>query len=67
MNKMGANKQNSASEILFCIYEFTECKKYLNCISCEISQRYWDEMNKKHANAHYVDTDLKQENTPHRQ
>ena len=67
MNKMDAKHQNSASDKLFCIYDITECKKYLNCPSCEISQRYWDEMNKKNANAHYIENDLKQENTPHRQ
>ena len=64
---MGAKYQNSASDKLFCIYEFNECEKYLDCISCKISQRYWDEMNKTHANAHYIENDLKQENTPHKQ
>jgi len=65
--KMGAKHQRSASDILFCIYEFNECEKFLDCISCEISQRYWGEMNKKLANAHYRENDLKQENTPHQQ
>ena len=64
---MDAKYQNSASDKLFCIYEFNECEKYIDCISCKISQRYWDEMNKTHANAHYIENDLKQENTPHKQ
>ena len=55
-----------ASEKIYCIYEFNECKRFLNCISCETSQRYWDEMNKKHANTHNKNGP-KQENTPHKQ
>ena len=30
---------------LHCIYEFNECQKNLDCISCVTSRRYWDEMN----------------------
>ena len=61
---MSAKHQNSASDKLFCIYKPNECKKFLNCISCEISQRYWDDMNKKQANVYNIENDLKQENTP---
>ena len=43
--------QNPASDRLYCIYEFNECERFLDCISCKVSRRYWDEMNKKHATA----------------
>ena len=34
------------SDLCYCIYEFIKCEKNLDCISCEIAIRYWDEIKK---------------------
>jgi hypothetical protein len=28
----------------YCIYELIDCNRNFDCVSCEIANRYWDEM-----------------------
>jgi hypothetical protein len=35
------------SDQYYCIYEVIECEQNFDCVSCEVANRYWDEMRTK--------------------
>jgi hypothetical protein len=44
MNIMQKHVTNQESDFCYCIYEFIKCDKNLDCISCQIANKYWDEI-----------------------
>ena len=46
MTIMHKHLTNQESDHCYCIYEFIICDKNLDCISCKIANKYWDEIKK---------------------
>ena len=43
---MHTHSAHHENDLCYCIYEFIKCKRNLDCISCDIAIKYWDEIKK---------------------